>query len=731
MENQITYTLQQLKNLNDDQIFLELKKIWGYKENESLRVIGQINRKSNFSQIYTLSNLKDSKGNSLLYPLENFKEDHGCFIGLSLPNTVEIGQWVQATLKLAPKKEREKHSNPFELNVQISSLKKLVEIPSKVIEDGIHDDLIENWVIEYFAEKNAEEITEKNKSVLMQHEILLKKEEELGKNLKSLEKKEISFLDKLAKNQEKIELCKLELEENKELVNAEKVELKKNKDLIIQAQAELISLKHQKEEILNKLNNFIEEKVNILRELEIIDEDSLHKLIGKNNTPVQLETHYLLGKDIKDIEEVIKHIQAYLYNKGIMYRRNILENFYTLLSTRDLIILAGDSGAGKTNLVKSFAEATGGKHYIIPVKPNWTSSEDLLGYYNPVEQNYLSTPFLTALIDAKNNPQVPHFICLDEMNLARVEYYFADFLSLLEERNTIPNIPLYSQSESSHLINEAKNFLALIDEAKNNLNKNNITDFIEILKDESLNTKLHNLCGFKDGDSLLKYHTRLRKSFDNYINNPAEIELPNNVFFIGAINIDETTHYLSPKILDRAHIIRFSNPLLQNWEEIEKEVEEYNTSSNRDIEKPVFLSEDNYNIRAPYPKFDKDEAITKKLLEITKDYLIPLGIEFGLRTIRQSVNYAELYKKNFDNFTDSEAFNNIIRQKILPKLMFDGMKNLTQTETKSDKLWALHSYISKNLEGINLNNLDDCRIELKQTLSLAEANDWVVNYWSK
>ena len=144
--------------------------------------------------------------------------------------------------------------------------------------------------------------------------------------------------------------------------------------------------------------------------------------------------------------------------------------------------------------------------------------------------------FIYATKLAKNNPQVPHFICLDEMNLARVEYYFADFLSLLEERNTIPNIPLYSQSESSHLINEAKNFLALIDEAKNNLNKNDITDFIEILKDESLNTKLHNLCGFKDGDSLLKYHTRLRKSFDNYINNPAEIELPNNVFFIGAIN---------------------------------------------------------------------------------------------------------------------------------------------------------------------------------------------------
>ena len=81
-------------------------------------------------------------------------------------------------------------------------------------------------------------------------------------------------------------------------------------------------------------------------------------------------------------------------------------------------------------LVKSFADAIGGKAFIIPVKPNWTSAEDLLGYYNPLEKKYLATPFLEALLEAQNNPTIPYFICLDEMNLARIEYYFADFLSL-------------------------------------------------------------------------------------------------------------------------------------------------------------------------------------------------------------------------------------------------------------------------------------------------------------
>src|SRR5690606_26805898 len=136
------------------------------------------------------------------------------------------------------------------------------------------------------------------------------------------------------------------------------------------------------------------------------------------------------------------------------------------VQTNDLIILTGESGAGKTNLVKSFADAVGGVSKIIPVKPNWTSSEDLLGYYNPLEKKYLSTPFLDTLIEASRNPDVPYFICLDEMNLARVEYYFADFLSLLEERGSLPVIELYSDDESSHVLSEFRNVLELIKNTK-------------------------------------------------------------------------------------------------------------------------------------------------------------------------------------------------------------------------------------------------------------------------
>lgn len=77
------------------------------------------------------------------------------------------------------------------------------------------------------------------------------------------------------------------------------------------------------------------------------------------------------------------------------------------------------------------------------------------------------TPFLEALIEAKQNPDIPYFICLDEMNLARVEYYFADFLSKLEERNEQPTIQLYSDDEAAHVLAELKGlFLSFLTRKK-------------------------------------------------------------------------------------------------------------------------------------------------------------------------------------------------------------------------------------------------------------------------
>ena len=396
------------------------------------------------------------------------------------------------------------------------------------------------------------------------------------------------------------------------------------------------------------------------------------------------------------------------------------------MRTKDLIILAGDSGSGKTNLVKSFAEAVGGRSVIIPVKPNWTSSEDLLGYYNPLEKKFLSTPFLEALIEAEQNPEIPYFICLDEMNLARVEYYFADFLSLLETRNETPEITLYATDESSHVLSELKAVVDIIQSTKEKYKQDGIVNFIELLKDEQLNAQLRLAFGFSDKDSLIKYHSEIRRMLSAIITMPSSIKMPSNVHIIGAINIDETTHYLSPKILDRAHIMRFESPLLLDWDSILNEVEQYEFE---DVSKPIIFDIEALGRRDNYPKFDRENIFCQLFVELNKEFFHMFGIEFGMRTIRQGLNYLELFK-DVNNDYDL-AINNFMIHKVLPKFTFDGNKYIGE-QTKLDLmekvfLERMRLQLPNNEE---YNEIFSVIKAIESIIKNAKSNDGIVNFWS-
>lgn len=579
--------LEDLNYFTDKQLFAYLRKAWKGEDNKELKVIGIVDKVTALeSSFYVLKDIRNRFFDPIFYPIANFSGRNTIYLGPEKLNNIKKGDLIQTSINLSPKHERAKSQNPLTARSLQYTIEKITELPKEKILKNLEGTdytlpYLEDWKIDLIATLKSKEIQEEIDKKI---ENLTIKKEDLEKTLEKTKKKQEQVQEKILKN---IEL----IENQKQIIQTKLSEIEEKSATITSLQEDITSIEHEKGEILAKLNSFIQEKANLLRNLNLIDEDVLKDILPSAEKENFQYDFLELGKDFQSINEAIGYIQAYLYKKGIMYRREVLENFFTLLTTRDLIVLAGDSGSGKTNLVKSFAEAIGGKYFIIPVKPNWTGAEDLLGYYNPIEQNYLSTLFLDALLEASKNPSIPYLICLDEMNLARVEYYFADFLSLLEERGKQPEIHLYSQSESSHLISEATNFLALLDEAKKLLQKNGIHDFIQILQDESLNKKLHDLCGFKDGDSLLKYHTRLRKSFSSYLNNPASLKIPENVFFIGAINIDETTHYLSPKILDRSHIIRFTNPLLQDWEEIKEQVDNFIAEFEEDLDfkTPVFF----------------------------------------------------------------------------------------------------------------------------------------------
>lgn len=137
-------------------------------------------------------------------------------------------------------------------------------------------------------------------------------------------------------------------------------------------------------------------------------------------------------------KEVINQIDTYIASKGFYYKREEVENLYLSLKTKPFVILSGISGTGKTMIVKWLAESVGatkdnGQFTLIPVRPDWNDSSDLLGYVD-IKGEFKEGPLTRILINAKENPDNPYIVLLDEMNLARVEYYFSDVLSVMESR---------------------------------------------------------------------------------------------------------------------------------------------------------------------------------------------------------------------------------------------------------------------------------------------------------
>ena len=515
-----------------------------------------------------------------------------------------------------------------------------------------------------------------------------------------------------------------QLKDSIQLIETEK---RASKDALLTLQNQLATFEVEMNQKIKRLKSYISDKAQFLKTFEFIDEDDLENfLLESNTTGFQVDGLSFNDDFGRDYERAVSYIQAHLVENDILYPRHIIENYLTLLRTKDLIILAGDSGSGKTNLVKSFAKAVGGKSVIVPVKPNWTSREDLLGYYNPLEKKYLSTEFLDALLEARQNPNIPYFICLDEMNLARVEYYFADFLSLLETRDEEPEISLYSENESSHVLSELKAVVEIINSAKEKYSQNGITDFISLLQDEDVNHQLRQSFGFSDKDSLIKYHSDIRRMLSAVITMPSSIKMPENVHIIGAINIDETTHYLSPKILDRAHIMRFESPLLSDWDQILSEVNAYQFD---EVNKPLLFDNDELGIRINYPKFKLGDEFTDLFIELNRNFFHKLGVEFGMRTIRQGLHYLTLFKDvNGDNV---QALNNFLLHKVLPKFTFDGNKTVGQT-TKLDLIEkVLAERIRQALPDVEeMPESFSALHALEEIVINAKSNDGVVNFWS-
>ena len=216
-----------------------------------------------------------------------------------------------------------------------------------------------------------------------------------------------------------------------------------------------------------------------------------------------------------DEEHALNKVQKCLENAGYQFHERVIKSFHTALKCQDinpLTVLAGVSGTGKTLLPTAYAQLMGMHSLVIAVQPRWDSPQDMFGFYNYLENRYKATDLARALIRMNPSNNIEGLdenqkvkdrmllILLDEMNLARTEYYFSEFLSKLELRN--------------------------------------LSDKIE------------------------RQHSEI--TLDTGPGRKMSFWVKRNVLFAGTMNEDETTQTLSDKVLDRANILRFGKPAKRN-----------------------------------------------------------------------------------------------------------------------------------------------------------------------
>ncbi len=132
------------------------------------------------------------------------------------------------------------------------------------------------------------------------------------------------------------------------------------------------------------------------------------------------------------LPELVLRFRAYMCERKLYFDERTLRNFIGALSVSRLMILEGLSGTGKSTLPRLFSDFVGNKVFYAPVQATWRDRTDLVGYYSEFTNEYKETDFLKRLYEASFRDKEINMMVLDEMNISRIEYYFADFLSILE-----------------------------------------------------------------------------------------------------------------------------------------------------------------------------------------------------------------------------------------------------------------------------------------------------------
>lgn len=447
------------------------------------------------------------------------------------------------------------------------------------------------------------------------------------------------------------------------------------------------------------------------------DKNKISTILSEYELKLNDNIFSIKPEDIEGLFDIHSKINDQQRFKQLNIRTNEEIIRLAAIRTKPFLLLAGISGTGKSRIVRKLAQATVtedlqriyDKEYtwtdfseerwklhrpanfeLIQVKPNWHNSMDVVGYLSNIPSpHYVFTPFINFIVRAMCHPEVPFFLCLDEMNLAPVEEYFAEFLSAIESRGkkdgkyiTDPIIPPFKtygsiDDDKGHKKNVSEDMLHAISEIIDN-------EMVDVERKEEIKRHL------------------LEKG----------LTLPENLIIIGTVNMDETTFSFSRKVLDRAmslemNKVDYTSFLLDTTDDDIKaiaqefKVDEDPTGENNLLNK--LLIDRHVEAKEVVPELGgaadgSDAHFVIDYLETINKLLDGTPFKLGYRAANEALIYLQS-SKDFGDNDRNDAMDKFTLMKILSRIEGDESK-LKLTDSDSIRLEAIGVDYSKISGGI-------------------------------
>lgn len=618
----------------------------------------------------------------------------------------EILDEVERQKIILQEEKEELETQQFEIEakeMQIASKEKRLAKQAEVYETANPDEVEFLKHQLRITREQLEEVRKEYETVQTKlNEITLKQIKTEGISSEELQEMNEHLTQKIGQLEDK--LCRYseyELVEMKRALDAEKEYLRqienRNTELT-ESKNELIRLKNSQMEyeqlraqldLLKTLNEHLREELdNTKRMLEssvgeicpALTAIDIQQTEENGEEYVRSQERELYKARVMTLPKLVEHIINYAgsRHKPLYYSPQTIRAYIAGMASSHFAILQGMSGTGKTSLPKIFAEAVLGEVYVIPVESSWRDRNELLGYYNDFSKKFTAKEFTCAVYKSgcERNKDTICLIVLDEMNLSRVEYYFADFLSVLEDKPINWKVKLVDtdlRQLPTEITKEVKEEL----EKEKTCEREQLKEIVEKLYpnmklEESNETKISS----SDKLRLITYLSR--KKFKNSTQNSYlvggpqnlidgnTVRIPANVWFVGTANRDESTFEITDKVYDRAQVLEFNKRAtpVANIHEVEK----------------LYLSFDVLQkmFRNAYSKFEFHAEEYELLIQIEQILQNKFRISYGNRIQDQMNQFVPVYVAAGQGTGLSE--DELIREAIDYQLTYKVLRKLEYVE---------------------------------------------------